>query len=89
MSDDIVDFLGKSRLFSGFSLEQLEQVVSHLQPQSIIYPQRQYKRTFQDATGCRVNVFSTTRLQAKERLRFLQCPNLWGSIRLLVPWWIP
>jgi len=35
MSDDIVDFLGKSRLFSGFSLEQLEQVVSHLQPQSI------------------------------------------------------
>ena len=20
---------------------------------------------------------------------FLQCPNLWGSIRLLVPWWIP
>ncbi len=43
-----------------------------------IYLQRQYKRTFQDATGCRVNVFSTTPLQAKERLSILTMPQFMG-----------
>ncbi len=32
MANDLIDLLGKSKLFSGFSPEQLEQVLSHLQP---------------------------------------------------------
>ena len=35
MSDKLVGHLEESPLFSGFSLEQLEQVVSHLQPKTI------------------------------------------------------
>lgn len=35
MANELIDLLGKSKLFSGFSLEQLEQVVSHLQPKII------------------------------------------------------
>ena len=34
MSDEIVAILKKSKLFVGFSPEQLEQVVSHLQPKT-------------------------------------------------------
>ena len=44
----------------------------------LVAVQRQYKRTFQDATGCRVNVFSTTPLQAKERLFILTMPQPMG-----------
>ena len=32
MANELIDLLGKSKLFSGFSLDQLEQVLSHLQP---------------------------------------------------------
>ncbi len=35
MSDNIIAILGKSKLFTGFSPEQLEQVVSHMQPKAI------------------------------------------------------
>jgi len=35
MADELNDVLGKSKLFSGFSEEQLEQVMSHLQPKNI------------------------------------------------------
>mgnify|MGYP003573094420 FL=1 len=35
MSSELIDLLGKSKLFSGFSQEQLEQVVSHLKPKVI------------------------------------------------------
>ena len=35
MANELIDLLGKSKLFSGFSLEQLEQVISHLQPKII------------------------------------------------------
>ena len=35
MANALIDLLGKSKLFSGFSQEQLEQVLSHLQPKII------------------------------------------------------
>jgi CRP-like cAMP-binding protein len=35
MSEELIAILAKSKLFSGFSSEQLEQVVLHLQPRSI------------------------------------------------------
>ncbi len=35
MSKELIDLLGKSKLFSGFSPEQLQQVMSHLQPKII------------------------------------------------------
>lgn len=35
MSEELIAILAKSELFSGFSSEQLEQVVSHLQPRTI------------------------------------------------------
>ncbi len=35
MASELIDLLGKSKLFSGFSLEQLEQVLSNLQPKII------------------------------------------------------
>lgn len=35
MAKELIDVLGKSKLFSGFSPEQLEQVISHLQPKTI------------------------------------------------------
>ena len=35
MSSELIDLLGKSKLFSGFSKEQLEQVLSHLKPKVI------------------------------------------------------
>lgn len=35
MSSELIDLLGKSKLFSGFSQEQLEQVLSHLKPKVI------------------------------------------------------
>ncbi|MCP4406390.1 MAG: cyclic nucleotide-binding domain-containing protein [Gammaproteobacteria bacterium] len=35
MSKELIAILAKSELFSGFSSEQLEQVVSHLQPRTI------------------------------------------------------
>jgi len=35
MANEFIDLLGKSKLFSGFSPEQLEQVSSHLQPKII------------------------------------------------------
>ncbi len=35
MANELIDLLGKSRLFSGFSLEQLEQVLLNLQPKII------------------------------------------------------
>lgn len=35
MSSELIDLLGKSKLFSGFSQEQLEQVLSHLKPKII------------------------------------------------------
>ena len=35
MANELIDILGKSKLFSGFSPEQLEQVISHLQPKII------------------------------------------------------
>ena len=35
MANELIDLLGKSKLFSGFSPEQLEQVLSHLQPKII------------------------------------------------------
>ena len=35
MANELIDLLGKSKLFSGFSQEQLEQVLSHLQPKII------------------------------------------------------
>lgn len=37
MANELIDLLGKSKLFSGFSLEQLEQVLSHLQPKVITF----------------------------------------------------
>lgn len=35
MANELIDILRKSKLFSGFSLEQLEEVISHLQPRII------------------------------------------------------
>ena len=35
MANELIDILGKSKLFSGFSPEQLEQVISHVQPKII------------------------------------------------------
>ncbi len=35
MAKELIDILEKSKLFSGFSPEQLEQVMSHLQPKAI------------------------------------------------------
>ena len=35
MSSELIDLLGKSKLFSEFSQEQLEQVLSHLKPKVI------------------------------------------------------
>ena len=35
MSDKLVDILGKSKLFKGFSADQLAQVVSHMKPKTI------------------------------------------------------
>lgn len=35
MAKELIDILGKSKLFSGFSQEQLEQVMSHLQPKAV------------------------------------------------------
>ena len=35
MANELIDLLGKSKLFSGFSQEQLEQVLSHLRPNII------------------------------------------------------
>jgi CRP-like cAMP-binding protein len=35
MSSELIDLLGKSKLFSGFSQEQLEKVLSHLKPKFI------------------------------------------------------
>ncbi len=37
MSDECIGILQKSKLFSDFSPEQLEQVVSHLQPKTITF----------------------------------------------------
>ncbi len=46
MANDLIDLLGKSKLFSGFSPEQLEQVLSHLQPKIITLKdsERVYKK---------------------------------------------
>ena len=46
MSDELVGILKKSKLFVGFSPEQLEQVVSHMQPRSITLKsgERVYKK---------------------------------------------
>ena len=46
MSDDCVSILGKSKLFSGFSPEQLGQVMSHLEPKTITLKsgERVYKK---------------------------------------------
>jgi len=46
MSSELIDLLGKSKLFSGFSQEQLEQVVSHLKPKVITLKnnERVYKK---------------------------------------------
>lgn len=46
MADELIELLGKSKLFSGFSQEQLEQVLSHLQPKIITMKsnERVYKR---------------------------------------------
>ena len=46
MSDDLVSILETSKLFSGFSPEQLEQVISHLQPKVITLKsgERVYKK---------------------------------------------
>ncbi len=46
MSEELVAVLSKSELFSGFSPEQLEQVVLHLQPKTITLKtgQRVYKK---------------------------------------------
>ena len=46
MSKELIDLLGNSKLFSGFSLEQLEQVISHLQPKIITLKnnERVYKK---------------------------------------------
>ena len=35
MADELVEILGKSKLFSGFSAEQLEEVILHLRPKAI------------------------------------------------------
>lgn len=35
MSDEIIDILGKSKLFAGFSPAQLDEVMEHLQPKAI------------------------------------------------------
>lgn len=35
MAKECIDILGKSKLFSGFSPNQLEQVIEHLQPKTI------------------------------------------------------
>lgn len=35
MKEELIDILGKSKLFSGFSLAQLEEVMLHLQPKTI------------------------------------------------------
>ena len=35
MAKELIDILGKSKLFSGFSQEQLEEVMSHLQPKAV------------------------------------------------------
>jgi CRP-like cAMP-binding protein len=37
MSDELIGILAKSKLFSGFSPEQLQQVVEHLQPRTVKY----------------------------------------------------
>ncbi|MCP4043758.1 MAG: cyclic nucleotide-binding domain-containing protein [Gammaproteobacteria bacterium] len=37
MSDKLIGILERSKLFSGFSLEQLEQVVLHLQPKIVTF----------------------------------------------------
>lgn len=37
MSDELIAILEKSKLFSGFSQEQLEQVITHLQPKVTTY----------------------------------------------------
>ena len=46
MSSELIDLLGKSKLFSGFSQEQLEQVLSHLKPKIITLKnsERVYKK---------------------------------------------
>ncbi len=46
MANELIDLLGKSKLFSGFSPEQLEQVLSHLQPKIITLKdsERVYKK---------------------------------------------
>ena len=46
MSNDCVAILGKSKLFSGFSEEQLAQVISHLEPRTITLKsgERVYKK---------------------------------------------
>lgn len=46
MSSELIDLLGKSKLFSGFSKEQLEQVLSHLKPKVITLKnnERVYKK---------------------------------------------
>ena len=46
MSDELIGILEKSKMFSGFSPEQLKQVVSHLQPKTITFKsgERIYKK---------------------------------------------
>lgn len=46
MSDELADILGKSKLFSGFSPQQLEQVIAQMQPKTITLKsgERVYKR---------------------------------------------
>jgi len=46
MANDIVDILGKSKLFSGFSVEQLDQVMTHMQPKLVTFKHNDlvYKR---------------------------------------------
>jgi signal-transduction protein with cAMP-binding, CBS, and nucleotidyltransferase domain len=46
MSNELVDILKKSKLFSGFDSEQIDQVVSHLKPKVITYKsgERIYKK---------------------------------------------
>jgi CRP-like cAMP-binding protein len=46
MAKELTDILGKSKLFSGFSPEQLEQVMSHLQPKTVTLKdfERLYKK---------------------------------------------
>jgi CRP-like cAMP-binding protein len=46
MSDELAEILGKSKLFSGFSSEQITEVILHMQPKAIALKsgERVYKR---------------------------------------------